>query len=926
MDANGTRFHLLLGRDDWGRCSSKGRPLAEAWADASGTGADVAWDALRAEVSLRAELFRFIAAPRDVPPKLEDRRGAARDRYKSFYWIDRDGLTVKVMSSGSRLTSTFWPLAPSEARATAFGGFGPVVAPPAPSAGPLGGLGITSHHYLVVGTLAPEPGLLVFDLHSGGPPVRHPWPAGVPFAPWDIAATPEGGAVVLDRQHRRLWRLDAELRVVRLSGDSVLAEEVVEVFQPAAGGPQRRVPAVTFPEPVTLDASLPLDAADPISVEVLPDGRVLVLDRGEASGFLSVYRDGQPEGEPLPLEVDGILQGSGPAHSYALVPHDMALVPGTEDTHHRVLVVGRDGNQVFAFDLHVGAGGALSAVPQPEYLPLRLFGGKALIGADGGAFYDFADTFVPLVAQRRPRYVREATLRTPVLDGRTPDCVWHRLMLDASIPPGARVTVRTRAANEHADLETSPFIEEPTPYKRGGGSELPYVSGATGARGEHRGTFEVLFQRAKGRYAQVELTLHGGGATTPRIHALRAWYPRFSYLAQYLPGLYRQDAESASFLDRFLANVEGLFTSLEDRIAAAQVLFDARSAPPEALDWLSSWFGVAMDPAWDETRRRLFLRHTLDFFQWRGTPRGLTMALRVALDECPDDSIFTEETEPTRARYRIVERFRSARTPFITPPEPPAADGIHTVATATSRRWEPSQGRAQLVDRYRATLLAAGVTAPPTSFPLREPAGTTVSAIWRSFSMEALGFIPAATATDAPVWRDFLLRRYRGVTALNLAHVTTLADFTQATLPLVLPDDGPAQADWYHFETVVLPVRAAAHRFTVVLPVPRGSAAEEQRTRLEQALRVVAVEKPAHTVFDVKFYWAMFRVGEARLGVDTLIDLGSRAPELMPAMQLGREYLAESHLAPSPPQDAKDRQILGRDALGRRESHGSDIQ
>ncbi|WP_163998222.1 phage tail protein [Pyxidicoccus caerfyrddinensis] len=923
MDANGTRFHLLLGRADWGRCSSEGRPLAEAWADPSGTGADVAWDAIRAEVSLRAELFRFLAAPRDVPPKLEDRRGAARDRYGSFYWIDRDGLTVKVMSSGSRATSTFWPVAPSEVPAPAFGGFGPAVAPSTPAPAPLGGLGITGHHYLVVGTLAPSPGLLVFDLHSGGPPVKHVWPAGVPFAPWDIAATPDGGAVVLDRENRRLWRLDAELRVVRLDGDSVLSAEVVEVFQPATGGPQRRVPAVTFPEPVTLDASLPLSAQDPISVEVLTDGRVLVLDRGEAKSFLGVYRDGQPEGEPLPLEVEGILQGSGPAFSYALVAHDMALVPGTEKTPHRVLVVGRDGNQVFAFDLHVAEDGTLSAVPQPEYLPLRLFGGKALIGAGGGAFYDFADSFVPLVPQRRPRYVREATLRTPVLDGRAPDCAWHRVMLDASIPPGARIVIRTRAANEHADLEATPFMEEPTPYKRGGGSEQPFV---TEAEGPHRGTFEVLFQRAKGRYAQVELTLVGGGATTPRIHALRAWYPRFSYLAQYLPGLYRQDAESASFLDRFLANVEGLFTSIEDRIAAAQVLFDARSAPPEALDWLSSWFGVAMDPAWDEPRRRLFLRHTLDFFQWRGTPRGLRMALRVALDECPDDSIFTEDEDPTRSRFRIVERFRSARTPFLVPPELPQTEGIHTVATATSSRWEPSQGRAQLVERYRTALTAAGVTALTESFPLTEPAGATVSAVWRSFTQEALGFIPAATSTDAPVWRDFLARRYRNITALNAAHVTTLTDFTQAALPTVLPADGPAQSDWYHFETVVLPVRAAAHRFTVVLPVPRGSAAQEQRTRLEQAMRVVAVEKPAHTVFDVKFYWAMFRVGEARLGVDTLIDLGSRAPELMPAMQLGREYLAESHLAPRPPQDAKDRQILGRDALGRRESHGSDIQ
>ena len=121
MDANGTRFHLLLGRADWGRCSSEGRPLSEAWADSSGTGADVAWDAVRAEVSLRAELFRFPAAPRRRPPKLEDRRGAARDRYGNFYWIDRDGLTVKVMSSGSRATSTSgrWRLSGARARASA---------------------------------------------------------------------------------------------------------------------------------------------------------------------------------------------------------------------------------------------------------------------------------------------------------------------------------------------------------------------------------------------------------------------------------------------------------------------------------------------------------------------------------------------------------------------------------------------------------------------------------------------------------------------------------------------------------------------------------------------------------------------------------------------------------------------------------------
>jgi hypothetical protein len=67
-------------------------------------------------------------------------------------------------------------------------------------------------------------------------------------------------------------------------------------------------------------------------------------------------------------------------------------------------------------------------------------------------------------------------------------------------------------------------------------------------------------------------------------------------------------------------------------------------------------------------------------------------------------------------------------------------------------------------------------------------------------------------------------------------------------------------------------------------------------------------------VFDVKFYWAMFRVGAARLGFDTLLDVGSRAPELLSPMVLGQGYLAESYLADY--RDRTGRQILACRRLG----------
>ena len=50
-------------------------------------------------------------------------------------------------------------------------------------------------------------------------------------------------------------------------------------------------------------------------------------------------------------------------------------------------------------------------------------------------------------------------------------------------------------------------------------------------------------------------------------------------------------------------------------------------------------------------------------------------------------------------------------------------------------------------------------------------------------------------------------------------------------------------------------------------------------------------------MFDVRSYWLAFRVGEARLGKDTLLDLGSRSPDLHPPAVLGSMHLGEGVLS-----------------------------
>lgn len=1029
MDANGSRFHLLLGRDDWAECTVDGAKLRDIWGVQSPPSAGagkLSWNRARQELTLEQRLLRFVAAPRDTFPSISNRRGAAGDAYGNFYWIDEAERRVQVLSSGSGLTTDFWPLpeagkckTPGPKR----GDFQPL-APATPKTLQLRGLAVTEDHYLVVGVVEPA-SLLIFDLHTGGEPRQLIWPAALPFAPLDMTAMPGGGVAILDGKNFCYWVLDRKFNVLGPKDrDTLLAGPRTDDFQPIDGSSIHGSEPNAFPAPISLLDS-PLAFTEPIAIEALPDSTVLILDYNPSLTFSRIFRYDFDEQLPDVLTTHAILGLIEDEHKddVSLVGYDIAFVPqhdeGGETVPDRLYVAAADGNQSFVFQVCLRQK-ILELQPIAEYLPMRLFGGKGLVTAGYGVYYDFADGWIPLVKQRRPRYVEEATLETPAFDGIEPNCVWHRLLLDAAIPPETRVEIWSRAADEERDLPFTQWQPEPSLYLRGDGSELPFLTLPKICKAQNStnpaanlastklkdgdGTWELLFQRARGRFVQLKLRLAGNERSTPRLRALRSYYPRFSYLANYLPGVYREDDQSASFLDRFLSNVEGIYTTIEDKIAAAQVLFDVRSAPAETLEWLATWFGVALDPNWDEQRRRLFITHAMEFFQYRGTIRGLTLALHLALDTCVDETIFATgfasgftTTGPGRRpeEIRIVEKYLTRTTPGVIFGDPTGSDGPRDVLPRT--RWQPDQGRANLNERYgnfnsSAAAADSALAAPQAlvEFPIVSPSGDSggaagtapaeTASTWTQFSNDTLGFVPETSATDrnawqiflggrygtiealnlkhqssyqtfgeislprdlptldavltdwldfvsdpkpavTPVgrhlWQDFLARRYQRINAFNNAYGTHWTSFDVVALPDLLPPDGDPLRDWYQFEGVVLAMQRTAHRFTVLLPVPisLGFSPAEHQIRLDLSRRIVELEKPAHTVFDVKFYWAIFRIGEARLQLDTLIEQGSRAPQLLPKLILDQGFVGESYLAPPVPENVSDRLILGRDPL-----------
>ncbi len=980
MDANGTRYQLLLGHADWGAClidtPAGPQRLTTVWQAGvtarSGDRPPLAWDNARAEITLQPSLFP--AGPADTRRALAHRRGAGADANGNRYWIDDDTRRIYVYSDGSGRNAPFWAVGDGirDDLALPAGDFQPVSRPEMP--GSLHGLAVTTEQYLVVGTLDP-PGLLVFDLAAGGAPRQVLWPAAVAFHSFDMAPAPDGGLWILDRDPSgaavRYWALDRHLDVLRRDQDPLtLRASQASAFQPRDGSPAGPFPAHTFPAGIGLTTPAGLAPRDPVAIAGLPDGTVLILDNGgdDQPGpvFSQIWRYafGQPLGPPLQTRslltlVDPLARGA-----FALAGYDFAVLPAAPtppDADGNVLlahvfIVAQDGRQTYSFQLLRGLHNTLALEAEGGYYPMRLFGGKGLLISGDQPYYDTHGTWVPLVRQPRPRYLAEAIFYTPAppyppapvfdgsilgtspsdrlaFDGHVPGCVWHRLLIDGCFPPDSAIQVWSRATDAEADLPIIAWQREPDPIRRASGSEQPF---APASDGKDAGTCELLFQQARGRYLQLKIALQGNGRTTPHLHALRAYYPRFSYLDHYLPAIYRDDPPSASFLDRFLANIEGFYTGIEGQIAAVQMLFDVRSAPPEYLDWLAGWFGVVLDPHWEDARRRLFLSHAPQLFSKRGTLPGLLRILRLATDPNPDESLFDEGLDAQLlvggsllGTIRIVERFRTRLAPGVVWGDPTAAESPAWISADTT--WTTAQGPGLLNARWQAWLAqqygsdltlnqawgTPDVRLATLDLPTTQPDNPATAADWRRFLLTGLGLVYApVTAADAPLYRDFLARRYGYIDALNAAYrrvgAQAYGSFAQVALPGRLPAGNPELDDWIQFASVVVAMHDSAHRFTVLVPTTVGDGLGDGGPLAERLRRVIELEKPSHTIYELKEYWALFRVGEARLGFDSRVDQGSR---LLPTV-LDQSYLAGSYLDFGGPSSQAERFVLSRGAPG----------
>lgn len=591
MDANGLRFWLLANEDDWslppaGLSFDRERRSLRLSSSRQLPEADPVTDGLREAIAIRS---------REVTPIAIDAQGT-RARY--------DPATGRILSTGALEGEVEIGLATGATD-----------------------LAVGFDGVLYVAAMAGAVELI--DLRGRWPRQTIQTPG---FVAWRLAPARPHGVWVLDRDNQRVARLSGQPIADRLfDGD---------IFRPCQENPN----------PVTLRVAASGAAFPVTAIASNAEGQAAILTRdGRVTRFHLLDADGIPD-------AGSILQGIHAAFSLAWVDSERVAVLDTVFEHEA---------PVFAVSPGAAALTAVGEVyPLRDHMPANpVATGRAPFAhtVEGPPRYPTVGgdpPVPPLLPLSFHAYAGQATAEASrVLDSGRFGAVWHRLYIEAHVPPGTSVEVAVAAS----DLPDA-FPPEASRHVFGAAgvgtpgcwvplaSEIPFAPSwlHCPAERDRAGLFTALLQRENGgnrsiagRFLRVKLTLRGDTRATPEVVAVRLWGPRFSYAERYLPELYRETlvpdpadtsptASPADFLERFLGLFESILTPLEDRVGAAHLLTSPATCPAEALDWLASWVGASFDSALDPERRRVWLAHIRELCEWRGTRRGLELALELA--------------------------------------------------------------------------------------------------------------------------------------------------------------------------------------------------------------------------------------------------------------------------------------------------------
>jgi phage tail-like protein len=473
-----------------------------------------------------------------------------------------------------------------------------------------------------------------------------PRPALVPAS---IAVDLDQHLYVLDGATGTIWVFDLDTRVAFRHVTLVAAATGLASAGPAVltavadpSMPLLRLAARRAPVPVTV----PPGARGAVGHDALP----IAVACGSAGRIWMLWRSPSGDSWALPAADDRACGALGPfpwASGIALDGDDNVVIAGPPG----------DDFRSFAFDADVSS--------ENPPLDARNYDGRGIVRTPNGRIGYWTDRGLRLAVAARLVYASCGYVDVFELDAGDYQQRWGRVFVDACIPDGTSVEIacvtaddepgiyaadgdsiprvipaNVDPANPNVPLATPPLVAaglataltaaHPLRYREVG-REVPWLYRSPGDAFE---TYEGIVNAEPGRYLWIRLILRGNTALSPQIRAVRIEHPGTDWMVR-LPEVFSDDPAGADFLFRYLSLPDGELADLDARAASRDLLLEPFGAPAEALSWIASLFGLALDERWSETSRRQLLAEVTCLWRRRGTLGALTRMLEIYLGVRP---------------------------------------------------------------------------------------------------------------------------------------------------------------------------------------------------------------------------------------------------------------------------------------------------
>ena len=145
---------------------------------------------------------------------------------------------------------------------------------------------------------------------------------------------------------------------------------------------------------------------------------------------------------------------------------------------------------------------------------------------------------------------------------------------------------------------------------------------------------DCLLHDVQGRYLWFRIRFVTQSGHSPYITKIKLIFPKNTWL-QYLPDIYQENGESASFVERYLGMFQSLYQDMTEAIRNVPQYLDADVVTGPFLEWLTSWISVEDSYLWNEEQLRYLLQHGIELYHKRGTVQYLEEMVRLYTGRTP---------------------------------------------------------------------------------------------------------------------------------------------------------------------------------------------------------------------------------------------------------------------------------------------------